>query len=67
MNPSFSIARSMLWNFGLRAKTRSTYPLSNVLPITKLMEAAIAALNRHVAVPGTNPNRYPELAVRMGT
>ena len=38
-----------------------------VLPMTKLMLAAIAALNRHAAVPGSVPNRYPDDAVRIGT
>jgi hypothetical protein len=35
--------------------------------MTKLTDAAMAALNKHTAVPGNNPNRYPEDAVRMGT
>jgi hypothetical protein len=35
--------------------------------MTKLILAAMTALNRQVAVPGSSPKRYPEDAVRMGT
>ena len=50
----------------LDTKSNKTY-LKNVLPITKLILAAILALNRHVAVPNTVPNRYPLDAVSIGT
>jgi hypothetical protein len=46
--------------------TNAAY-LRNVLPITKLILAAILALNRQVAVPNTVPNRYPLDAVNIGT
>ncbi len=61
------MALSMARNFGLSANTLSTYPRRYVLPMTKLILAATTALKRQVAVPGINPNRYPEDAVRMGT
>jgi hypothetical protein len=39
-------------------------PRRKVLPIKKLMQAAIVALASTTSVPGTRPNRYPLDAVK---